>query len=221
MKFSLLILTIILFSDFIYSQGFLYKEGESGYGGNLHYGANSSSYGYGSNFNFTINSMISIGASLGIGRSKIPRTSSIAFGPYLNFYPVKYSKSDPITVAFGGGINLYVHNSDLLDSLNLKMIGASAEASIFFLYHIRLDQSWQIIPGVSFGYAYRSLRISDKSYASLEETDNFTNAALSTDIAFRIYDKSLLYLGPSITFGLSGKNNNQIYYSFNVGIAIK
>jgi hypothetical protein len=221
MKLNYLLLIMFLINTTLSAQGFLYKDGETGYGGNINYLANNEGRGYGGNFSYTINSMISIGASFGYGKIKNPETSSIAFGPYLNFYPVKYSKSDPITILFGAGINYYVHNNDILDSLELNMIGASIDVITAVLYHIRIDQSWQVIPGISFGYHYRSLRISDKSYASMEEKGNFTSVELSTDIAFRIYDKSLLYFGPAIDFGLSGKNNKRTIYGFGIGVAFK
>jgi hypothetical protein len=217
----LLLLLLLFITSSAFSQGFLYKEGESGFGSNLHYSTTDPGYGYGGNFSYTINSIISIGASLGIGKTKNPATKSVAFGPYLNFYPVKYSKADPITIIFSGGINYYVHSNDLLDSLELDLIGASLDAVASILYHIRIDQSLQIIPGVAFGYQYRSLRISDKTYASLEETAHYTSLSLSTDIAFRIYNKSLLYFTPSINFGLSGKGNDNITFSFGVGVAFK
>lgn len=221
MKLSLVFISLLFISTSIFPQGFLYKEGESGYGSNLLYSSFESGYGYGGNFSYTMNSMISIGASFGIGKTKYPETTSVAFGPYLNFYPAKYSKSDPVTIVFSGGISLHTFSNDFLDTLNLNMIGASIDASTAVLYHIKVNQSWQVIPGISFGYQYRSLRISDKTYASMEETGHFTSLSLSTDIAFRIYDKSLLYLGPSINFGLSGKGNDETTFSFGVGVAFK
>ena len=187
----------------------------------MHYSTTDGGYGYGGNFSYTMNSMISIGASLGLGKTKKPAATSVAFGPYLNFYPVKYSKADPVTIIFSGGINYYVHSNELLDSLDLDLIGASLDAAASILYHIRIDQSWQIIPGVAFGYQYRSLRISDKTYASLEETAHHTSLSVATDIAFRIHNKSLLYFGPSINFGLNRKGNDNTTYSFGVGVAFK
>jgi hypothetical protein len=221
MKFKFALLIFFLLYESLTAQGFLYKKGETGYGGNIHHYSYKHDNWYGANFSYTIISMFSIGASFEYGMTKNPETSSISFGPYLNFYPVKYSKSNPITIAFGGGINYYVHNNDILDSLNLDLIGASFNAYSSILYHIIIDQSWQIIPGVNFGYSYQSLRISDDSYSSMEETESFTAIGLSTDIAFRIFNKSLLYFGPTIEFGLSGKDSNKTIYGFGLGIAFK
>jgi hypothetical protein len=55
----------------------------------------------------------------------------------------------------------------------------------------------------------------------MEIEDNYTSIGLSLDIAFRIYNKSLLYFGPGIDFGLSGKDNKRNFYCFGIGVSLK
>ena len=218
-RLSLLI--VILFSATLFSQGIIIQKGQNAFSIGAGYNTNEDVSAYGGNFAYTYDGLVTF--SVNVSNASIDATdlSSLAIGPSVTFWALKYNSRMPVSLGIGAGYEFDSFSSDALDQANQSLSGSSIPLHAIFGGHFRVSKSVQIVPGANFEYAFTSLKFEDDAGNEINANENFGDLSLFAGFAFDVSPNMIVTLSPTVTFGVIGDDNNATTYSLGAALNIK
>jgi hypothetical protein len=212
---------MILFSAALYSQGIIIQKGQNAFSIGAGYHANENVSAYGGNFAYTYDGLLTFSVNVSNASVEDADLSSLAFGPQVTFWALKYNSRMPVSLGIGAGYMFDSYSSDAFDQANLSASGSSVPLYAIFGGHFRVSKSVQIVPGASFEYSITSMKLEDNAGNEMSFNENFGDLGLFVDFAFDVSPKMIVTLSPNVIFGVVGDGNDATSFELGAALNIK
>jgi hypothetical protein len=217
----LTLLMVILFSAVLFSQGIIIQKGQNAFSIGAGYNANEDVSAYGGNFAYTYDGLLTFSVNVSNASADASDLSSLAIGPSVTFWALKYNSRMPVSLGIGAGYEFDSFSGDVLDQANLSASGSSIPLHAIFGGHFRVSKSVQIVPGANFEYAFTSMKLEDNAGNETDFSDNHGDISLFAGFAFDVSPNMSVTLSPTVTFGVIGDGNDATTYSLGAALNIK
>lgn len=214
--FTQLFLFVIILSSSLYSQGYLVKKGDNAFIVSGRYSSNNYSSGTAGSIGYNIKGLVTLGFSGGSSSAKDEDFTLTSYGIVVSSFPLKNRRGLPITIGIGAGAYFDSYSGAIIDTLFYEASGNTLVGYLAGYYHIRVDKTWQFIPGLAFRYYIESFKAIDWGGINWKNEDRFSELSLFVDIAFSPLTSIILTFTPEVSFGLA-EDRKTTTYSFGIG----
>ena len=218
---KLALLVVILFSASLYSQGIIIQKGQNAFSIGAGYHTNENVSAYGGSFAYTYDGLLTFEVNASNASVEDADLSSLAFGPQVTFWALKYNSRMPVSLGIGAGYMFDSYSSDAFDQSNISASGYSVPLYAIFGGHFQVSESVQIVPGAHFEYDITSMSLKDATGNELSFNDNYGDLGLFVDFAFDVSPNMIVTLSPNVIFGVVGDGNDTTSFELGAALNIK